>query len=138
MSYCNAGAKFPAGLLAYSKKAALQKYNSAWTKAYAVAPAGDGAYTPPQQGSVEDILKKRKFLEEYGTYLEAKPDTPTKQLGTAVRLYSRLVNPGHGTPSEHCFYLSGDLPNKKKMAQLERQSKAVFTGTGMTVVGKVN
>ena len=115
----------------------MLKYNSEWAKAYSIPPAQDSIYSPPQPNSEEAVLKKRIFLDNYGHFLQAQKDIQSQQFGTAVRLYCRLVNPEHNAPSKHCFYVAADLPNKKKLAQIERQSKSIFTGTGMTVVSKL-
>ncbi|KAG9125781.1 hypothetical protein FRC07_006261, partial [Ceratobasidium sp. 392] len=99
-----------------------------------VAPKEDSNYVAPKWTNATHNLKKRRVFWKFGVELAASPIEHVRRLGVAVRLYALLPAPGSHDNLANCFQPASDFPCKKKMAQLERQSKQLFSGTGMVIL----
>jgi hypothetical protein len=129
----NEQSTLPAGLAAFDAEA-HKAYCTAWMKVFGVAPKDDATHSPPHWDN-EDIIKKRQLLWNFGLSLAGSQYQTTVLLGIACRIYALLPLYKHGMDTQMCFYPASDLPNKKKLAQVERQSRLTLAGSGTVLVG---
>ncbi|KAG9098288.1 hypothetical protein FRC06_006580 [Ceratobasidium sp. 370] len=130
---CNKGANVPAGLAAITGPL-VARYGTSWGKHFAVQPDKDESYISPNWSSPDQILKKRRLLWTFGATLASDKSLKLRELSVSIQLYSMLPLPQSGHHPTNCFFPASDLPCKKKLSQLERQTKKVFVKTGMTVL----
>ncbi|KAG8779326.1 hypothetical protein FRC12_024400 [Ceratobasidium sp. 428] len=131
--YCMIGAQVPAGLVVFSKKLS-DSYGAGWADYFAVNPKSDSTYTAPRWTDTIHILKKRRVFWKYGQDLSESHVEHVQRLSVAIRLYAILPLMHPGVNPKNCFHPASDLPCKRKMAQLERQLKLVFVGTGLVML----
>ncbi|KAG8696750.1 hypothetical protein FRC09_008283 [Ceratobasidium sp. 395] len=132
--FCHAGSQvdMPAGLAAFDKET-HKAYTERWTKIYGVNPSEDKTCNPPRFHHPDEIVRKRKLLWQFGLSLSASANRLKHLLEISIRVYACLPLYVSGLDARACFYPSADLLNKKKMAQIERQSRVFLRGTGLAM-----
>ncbi|KAG8700303.1 hypothetical protein FRC09_006058, partial [Ceratobasidium sp. 395] len=133
--FCHAGSQvdMPAGLAAFDKET-HKAYTERWTKIYGVNPSEDETCNPPRFHHPDEIVRKRKLLWQFGLSLSASANRLKHLLGISIRVYACLPLHVSGLDARACFHPSADLPNKKKMAQIERQSRVFLKGAGLAML----
>jgi hypothetical protein len=134
-NFGGAGAQIPAGSALYNK-AVSDQYGKEWAKHYSVKPNEDKGYQVPNWNDPVHVITKRKLYWTIGSWFMQNNMLRSQQLGIATKLYALLPVYEPGNDPHASFYPAADVPCKRKLSQVERQSRVVFSGTGSTMVRK--
>ncbi|GAB1525774.1 hypothetical protein RhiTH_008940 [Rhizoctonia solani] len=108
----------------------LKQYSHKWEGQFIVEPGKDHTHGAIEWDQSQNIQKKRKIFWETGLWCETQGPDLCHKAGTMMRLYALLPTHSSGMVASNCFYPAADLPVRKKISQVERQSKYALKGAG--------